>query len=260
MKKFKTPVSMPCTMEQFNRDLKEKMEEMGYEEWIHGLPYDEKIHSYIMTASLGKNKLYHFDGAFSAKNDRIHLPTYNPDIFLAIAAMTEGDMPIVGEWVIAVIGENKYLARTAEIVKGDLKSDAWFLYGKSDIISRSKDRGSFIRVERKATVEEIIAHFDGVEQAKPIEYEFKFGERVLCWDEEGEKVEAYFVAKVDSDYPYLTIDYLTELDYLKDGESATTMPYLHCIPYPTHQTNQITVTATYEGDEVKEVEVDGANF
>jgi len=86
MKKFKTPVAMEVTQEQYDRDLKQPLKDLGYVESCMGRPTE----SYTR---LKTNWVQSNNGlGISANQNECHLiPTYNPELFLALAGMTEGD-------------------------------------------------------------------------------------------------------------------------------------------------------------------------
>src|SRR5690606_10197863 len=99
-------VSMPCTEEQYNRDLKEGLEKLGYEkmEALSGTPkqiictqYSEaNNHVAITTINNRHNKNRHF------------IPEYNPELFLAIAGMREGYADCAeGEYLYFVKGNSR---------------------------------------------------------------------------------------------------------------------------------------------------------
>ena len=89
-RKFITPVSMKCTQEQYERDLKKPLEELGYEEG--SLTFGDKEH---LTNCNGLNEFEVW--TFFGYEYSYLIDHYNPELFLALAAMTEGDF-IKGEY------------------------------------------------------------------------------------------------------------------------------------------------------------------
>jgi hypothetical protein len=94
MKKFKTAVAMRCNEQQFE-EVREQLEKMGYK--IFKTFFDE--HKYLVNNLGGEN------GALSSVQDyeksahsRLVLEQWNADLFLALAAMVEGDVISEGEW------------------------------------------------------------------------------------------------------------------------------------------------------------------
>ena len=97
---------MPCTEEQYNRDLKEGLEKLGYK----------------MNIVFGNNMFYigtNFDYQnyiggtmpFSSvkERNRHFIPEYNPELFLAIAGMREGYSDCAeGEYLYFVKGNSRY--------------------------------------------------------------------------------------------------------------------------------------------------------
>jgi len=95
--KFITPVSMIVTEEQYLRDLKEPLKKLGYDIAVENDRGDLLLftngngtHSYGCLNSLT---------AVKRANNRFFIKHYNPKLFLALAAMTEGEDWIVGEYV-----------------------------------------------------------------------------------------------------------------------------------------------------------------
>ena len=99
-KKFTCPVSMKIpTQEQYERDLKRPLLEMGYKEGnVHSferLPY--------LCTNVNRENLYYSNLREEDKlnHNRYFIDHYNPELFLALAAMTDAEYGIRGEyWVI----------------------------------------------------------------------------------------------------------------------------------------------------------------
>lgn len=133
---FTTPIAMKCTEEQFN-EIKDKLVEMGYKE-VCMSNWDES--DYIV------NNLMKHIGSLSNIFDvdanefgRIMVDTFNPDLFLAPAAMTDKEDGIKGEW---------------------WKSERGFaVQGVSSVTG--------LKLHRKATAQEIIEHFEKKEFVLP---------------------------------------------------------------------------------------------
>ena len=94
--KFIQPVSMRVTKKQYMRDLREPLLAMGYEEILisdFGL-------CPILTNNYGNNMglVSNTDDDTIKLHSRHYIPDYNPEYFLAVAAMTSEKYGIVGEW------------------------------------------------------------------------------------------------------------------------------------------------------------------
>ncbi len=110
---FTQPVSMKCTQEQYERDLKEPLLEMGYKE--RDLTQWNK-HRYLVTNYTGfEHRISNVDYVDCKRNGRYFIDHYNPELFLALAAMTEirearcGDFVGIGgkgEWIVS--SNNKF--------------------------------------------------------------------------------------------------------------------------------------------------------
>ena len=161
---FITPVSMPCTQEQYERDLRKPLLEMGYEErtitnW--------KITPILTNNFLGKVGLVCNVEVFTKHdNDRYYIHHYNPQLFLALAAMTDRDRPIYGEYVAALIDISSTLKPSITTTKNKLYKHMENLEIGSLHLTIRDDNGIYYgfgegwnKTFRKATKEEIINHF-----------------------------------------------------------------------------------------------------
>ena len=91
MAKFATPVAMKVVAEKQGIELVESLEALGYRH-IH-----KRYVGYVTTAWNGGHNLVTI---LDYKPDHRHIiEEYNPELFLAIAAMTEDEIPIIGEWL-----------------------------------------------------------------------------------------------------------------------------------------------------------------
>jgi hypothetical protein len=94
--KFTQPVSMKCSQEQYNRDLKEPLLAMGY--WESNI---DSFGSYpiLVTNQGGDNsRLSNLEYNPNVKFGRYFIKGYNPELFLALAGMTDSEIGNIGEW------------------------------------------------------------------------------------------------------------------------------------------------------------------
>lgn len=113
MSKFITAVSMSCTQEQYERDLRKPLLEMGYE----GSQFDRFENFPILVNNLGKvlGRVSNVEIESKEECGRYFIDHYNPELYLALAAMTNEPFGIVGEWWTCIkdvtmngVGEVKY--------------------------------------------------------------------------------------------------------------------------------------------------------
>ena len=168
--KFTQPVSMQVTKEQYEKDLREPLLAMGYEESL--------ITSFTNIPILvnnygGRNGILSNickEGAII--ENRHFIPDYNPEYFLAVAAMTSEKYGIKEEWWKCVN-----------------KSDIAFLFGKlykcickdhTDNMPLFEDRSgnfngyqeiSHLKYFTKATLQELIQNFTENKQENQIDWE-----------------------------------------------------------------------------------------
>lgn len=152
-RKFVCPVSMECTQEEYDRDLKKPLEELGYEEYYR-LPWSIFFCDGLSTSQ----KKMGFCGKNSITYKRTHfINHYNPELFLALASMTEGEQPIKGEWCIMECGKAScdYFAKF-EVKGSRIHASNWSTGVGTELMGMY---GGFNSIKRKATKEELIQHF-----------------------------------------------------------------------------------------------------
>lgn len=94
---FLTPVSMRVTQEQFEKDLKQQLIDLGY--CIKHLGNFSSL-EYLATNFGGcTSEVSNVHKGDKLALNRHYIPVYNPDLFLALAAMTDEPKGIVGEWL-----------------------------------------------------------------------------------------------------------------------------------------------------------------
>lgn len=150
MNKFTTPVVMQVTQEQYNKDLKNSLLQMGYIEESFG---DFEILPHLVNnlgQTLGKTSNV---GIFDKDtHNRYFIDHYNPKLFLALAAMTNEKEGIEGEYwkfirptMLNFIQNNIYKANRSIDYFMAFREGGW----------QGKNHHYFI----KATKEEIINYF-----------------------------------------------------------------------------------------------------
>ena len=128
---FTTPIAMKCTEDQFN-GIKDGLVEMGYE-----ISTFSRNSGQLMCTNFGSD--HHYIGMSDLPSfQELVLESFNPDLFLALAAMTDKEDGIKGEW--------------------------WrYTDDMNDPIVPQKRLGEFVvpnKAWRKATAQEIMAHFE----------------------------------------------------------------------------------------------------
>lgn len=157
--KFTQPVSMKCSQEQYERDLKEPLLAMGYDEYSV-TTFD--FYPIIVTNHGGNNKRFS-NLLYDRINEynRYFVDTYNPSLFLALAGMTDSEDGNIGEWWHCTDGGalftdkslykqmNLNVLRPKAFLNDDDNLDGWGTSNKHRF--------------RKATQEEIINQFSNKE-------------------------------------------------------------------------------------------------
>lgn len=154
--KFTQPVSMQVNQEQFDY-LKPKLEAMGYV--FHS---DKNIGKYpIITTNYDG-----FDGVvgvtaieLSERCSRHFIDHYNPELFLAIAAMTDAEYGIAGEHWVCIDASN-----TTRFTEGKIYVATDNISGYGSVFKDDEGKlngwsGRNLEHFRRATLPELISHY-----------------------------------------------------------------------------------------------------
>lgn len=153
--KFTQPVSMACTVDQYEKDLKPKLLAMGYEE---GDMYRGNGYYNILCTNWSVNHYQLGVGVGSIKTDRNRhfIDHYNPELFLALASMTDAEFGGDGEWWV-------FIGSSLSFIKGELYSAIRSLDEDFSFIDEDGFENGFnpqnLNFFRKATKQELINHF-----------------------------------------------------------------------------------------------------
>lgn len=158
---FKANVEMFCTAEQYNKALLPALNEM------RGEDRSALIAGEMWVCAWG-TEIFFAEKSGPGENGKVIIPVYNPELFLALCAMSAGEEFYPGEWVvskrngstIAKLGSLYKIDRITEgenVAHAKVHSDMFggfskwmYLYASIDV-----ENTNF----RKATAEEIAAHF-----------------------------------------------------------------------------------------------------
>lgn len=152
MSKFKYPVSMVVTKEQFEADLRKPLEDLGY-----SIASVSSFTDYPLLFVRGESiNNIDFTIVFtSERNSSTFIDHYNPELLIALASMREGDEPHVGEWfkVLKDWKDEGVSWRKGELIKVTSINDHSPV-GKG-VLCSGYDRDYYT----KASKEDIILHF-----------------------------------------------------------------------------------------------------
>ena len=157
--KFRQPVSMQVTKEQYEKDLREPLLRMGYLEHALG----EWMTASILVTNYGNTGFYISNtiNEYKKRHNRYFIPEYNPKLFLVIAAMSNVKYGIYGEWWYCI----KDVKMSSD---GRIEYNKDKLYMGLDnerIVNNSRDENHYWRGDyrfehfRKATLQELITNF-----------------------------------------------------------------------------------------------------
>lgn len=162
---FKTPIAMKVTLQQYLKDLKYQLLGMGYK-WLSSNDEIELDRDYPYLKTNYNNESNGLGGASSRFcNYDIKIENYNPELFLAIAAMTHGDDWVVGEWFychtnLVMDSNGRIEAYAGKLYKSEKKECITDESGdKSHFFTKKLDGSSYKIWFRKATVKELEYHF-----------------------------------------------------------------------------------------------------
>ena len=154
--KFTQPVSMQVTKEQYEKDLREQLLRMGYEE-VCFTDFDK--HNILITSENGLVSNSDEKSCFIC--GRYFIDHYNPKLFLAIAAMSNEKYGIYGEWWYCIKDAKMKGSGKVEYNRGKL----YMGLEDSRIINNSKKKFHSITKNyrfnhfRKVTIQELITYF-----------------------------------------------------------------------------------------------------
>ena len=156
--KFIQPVSMRVTEEQYLRDLRQPLLAMGYEE-KNISDFDS---SPILTNNYGDimGVVSNTDEIAIKTRNRHFIPDYNPEYFLAVAAMTNDTFGIVGEWWKCIEDETHYFTN-GKLYKCVEKYNNIFPTYRCNIFTKQGyiESAWHFRYFTKATLSDLINHF-----------------------------------------------------------------------------------------------------
>lgn len=153
--KFTQPVSMRVQNEEiFERDLEKQLEALGYS--IIDLDMFKDYHILCTNCNGINNEVSNIYYNRRESHQRYYIDHYNPELFLALASMTDEQYGIAGEWWVC-------LSQNANFTKGKLYKCLKPIYQMSAFIDDVGNENGFLdsmlKHFRKATKEELIAHF-----------------------------------------------------------------------------------------------------
>ena len=133
---FTQKISMDCTKEQYEKYLKEELLKMGYKEdnvsW-----WDDDDNKYITNYYSANGKFGNINRGDLSADDTRYLGSFNPELFLALAAMTDSER-IFGyrEWAKQKNGNDFQLP-----LKGENCNPYWRKATKEEIMTKfGKDK------------------------------------------------------------------------------------------------------------------------
>jgi hypothetical protein len=169
--KFLVPVSMKIpSYEAFLSDLHQQLVSMGYEisqDFKNVEKY--KDYPYLFLTTNYENYHNRISATFANQKNILFLENYNPDLFLAIAAMSEQEQGVLGEyWMLCSEQQSN------GVVEVICKSAAFTSIGTPMFDIENTSMFFNIKSKRKATLEEILEYFkhkSKLEEAKTFNIE-----------------------------------------------------------------------------------------
>ena len=137
---------MRVTKEQYERDLREPLLAMGYKEVV--IEKWEELPILVTNLGSAPHHLSKTRESLKTEYNRYFIDHYNPQLFLAIAAMTDKESPIAGEWIVYTDS----MAEMCGLTAGELY--------------RTGKLNTNTRYMRKATLQELIEKFSNKETIK----------------------------------------------------------------------------------------------
>jgi hypothetical protein len=173
---FECRVSMPCTLNQYKKDLREQLVKLGYDSLDKYENLDEgpkkntmrslQVNWVSSRASWSYEERFDPDGIFT-------IGSYNPSLFLALAAMSTGEQFWPGEYAIDTFNDVNLLVVVTDWA-GEFK-----YYVEHESVKYVIHKNHL----RRATVEEILNHFQSKEAMQQTEDKvFHLDQKVIYSD------------------------------------------------------------------------------
>jgi hypothetical protein len=210
---FIQPVSMKCSREQYERDLKAGLLQMGYKEKQLDCTFENLVNN--LNGSIGA--ISNISNTDLCRWNRYYISEYNPELFLALCAITHFDTGITGEWWYCICNGSQSAFKEGGLYKqisNNIFNYGSFINDKGGPDGWNTDNLSYFR---KATSEEIINHLKG---------KMKKAETKIIKKEDFEKLYNISCPKWRDkfdDYlkPYMFKAYIEfDLDFLLEMQSA----------------------------------------
>jgi len=153
---FIQPISMQCTYNQFEKDIKQPLIQMGYQIGVLFCYNDSSNHYICNNQNSNLGRVANISDKYCQANRRYLIREYNPALFLALAAMTDFQYGISGEWWMCIQEDSSFtegmLYKAATSID---KTEA--LYREDGIQDGLHPKN--LEYFRKATFEEILIHY-----------------------------------------------------------------------------------------------------
>jgi len=169
--RFTTPIAMKCTEEQF-KGIKDRLVEMGYKPECMTFMSENRYLCTVGDCSNNHMTDYNKHAIETSPIHRTVFETFNPNLFLALAAMTDKEDGIKGEWwkcVDAGISDFSNGLIYCQQKQNVLMSEC-FINGNGDLDGFSVNNKKRFR---KATAQEIIEHFEKKANTGSLEFTVK---------------------------------------------------------------------------------------
>ena len=157
--KFIQPVSMRVTQDQYLRDLREPLLRMGYLE----LGVAEWVAAPVLVTNYANTGFYISNtiNEYKKRHNRYFIPEYNPEYFLAVAAMTSETFGIIGEWWKCIEDETHYFTN-GKLYKCVEKYNNIFPTYRCNIFTKQGyiESAWHFRYFTKATLSDLINHYE----------------------------------------------------------------------------------------------------
>jgi hypothetical protein len=183
MRKFTNQVRMVTPTVKYIKGLIEELLKLGYKPDIS---ISEGEIGFISTRITAAGDFINLSVDPNWIGDAYQIDHWNPDLFKAIAALSEGDEFFTGEWV---------WAKSPDGMGGEISGMA------NEYSIRFKNGHTYPKdMVRKATLEELTQYFTQPSVEVKQEWEPKNGEEVMAWIIEQDKYPATFITKDGAKY------------------------------------------------------------
>lgn len=157
---------MQCTNEQFKTQIEQKLKELGFIEYMMSNYTHENTYLHINLNHNRYTDLNFYPDQMFKLNDMMDLGKFNPELLFAVLSINDTECGIPGEYWKCIV-DNDIDFTMNKLYKANLPLDRSGVFidnnGYANGFNILLNKNNNLNFFKKATLEEIIQHFKGLE-------------------------------------------------------------------------------------------------